>query len=460
MDLSIRARAATAIFDMATFGFNPGQKRGPDGRFIKMGGRGSAGKGGLPKGARPSEGGGAGAGGGGGTLPAATPPPPAPAAPRRMDELDRRIADNEQLINEPGEEYLADRRRADLEIQKKARATFGDPEPGETDAEHEARVFSKIKAAAAVVDDAKAAGWVSRVTHGTDISGMPFVTVEVGNPDTKETFSTTWHTRKNGTYQLFSQSTVTRVSDKGIFEGGRRYGSERTPTKLREIMAQEPAAGAPAAPANPAAATPGIGSDGQYVKPVKQVATWNGQVETRTSRHPYNYVSVVQFGGDEPVILSWHRTRAAAEKGTLTKNQRDNGSRVVAVAEVKPEQPGENASASAEAQRLDRLVKNATTMYGSDESKWPARAQQDVARLRKKRAAMSSDADVFAMPDDLADHWIHGEGAAKIRWCTEGAFERARRALREHVPAPMLDGTVANLYKRACGKWPGQDRDQ
>jgi len=69
------------------------------------------------------------------------------------------------------------------------------------------------------------------------------------------------------------------------------------------------------------------------------------------------------------------------------------------------------------------------------------------------------DADAFAMPDDLADYWIHGEGAAKVRWCTEGAFERARRALREHVPAPMLDGTVANLYKRACGKWPGQDRD-
>lgn len=61
-----RARAATAQLDLLqVFGFNPGQRRGPDGRFIKMGGRGSAGRGGLPGGSsRASEGGGAGAGGG------------------------------------------------------------------------------------------------------------------------------------------------------------------------------------------------------------------------------------------------------------------------------------------------------------------------------------------------------------------------------------------------------------
>lgn len=50
--MSLRARAAVAQLELhdITFGFNPGQKRGPDGRFIKMGGRGSAGKGGFPKG--------------------------------------------------------------------------------------------------------------------------------------------------------------------------------------------------------------------------------------------------------------------------------------------------------------------------------------------------------------------------------------------------------------------------
>lgn len=158
----------------------------------------------------------------------------------RMDQLDQQIADNEMLINEPGEEYLDERRLAELKIQRKARAAFGEPLAAESVEQHEARVFSNIKAAVAVVEDAKFAGWLTAVNHGTDSGGMPFVTVTVGNPDTHETFRTTWHTRKNGTYQLFGQSIVTRVSDEGVFASGRRYGSERTPTKLREIMAQNP----------------------------------------------------------------------------------------------------------------------------------------------------------------------------------------------------------------------------
>jgi ADP-ribosyltransferase exoenzyme len=44
MDLAVRARAAMALLDIAAMGFNPGQRRGPDGRWIKMGGKGSAGK--------------------------------------------------------------------------------------------------------------------------------------------------------------------------------------------------------------------------------------------------------------------------------------------------------------------------------------------------------------------------------------------------------------------------------
>lgn len=41
MSFELRARAALAALQV--FGFNPGQKRGPDGRWIKMGGAGSAG---------------------------------------------------------------------------------------------------------------------------------------------------------------------------------------------------------------------------------------------------------------------------------------------------------------------------------------------------------------------------------------------------------------------------------
>ena len=41
-------RARVALAKLMLFGFNPGQKRGPDGRWIKMGGRGSAGRRGTP----------------------------------------------------------------------------------------------------------------------------------------------------------------------------------------------------------------------------------------------------------------------------------------------------------------------------------------------------------------------------------------------------------------------------
>jgi len=60
------------------------------------------------------------------------------------------------------------------------------------------------------------------------------------------------------------------------------------------------------------------------------------------------------------------------------------------------------------------------------------------------------------IPDQLADYWLRGKGAARVRWCTRGSFRRARRLLRGKVPAHMLDGTVANLYHRACGRWPGR----
>jgi hypothetical protein len=65
----------------------------------------------------------------------------------------------------------------------------------------------------------------------------------------------------------------------------------------------------------------------------------------------------------------------------------------------------------------------------------------------------------FAMPEQLAEYWVHGEGAARVRWFVRGAFRRARRLLRqEGVPEHMLDGAVANLYRRATGKHPGKHR--
>jgi hypothetical protein len=59
------------------------------------------------------------------------------------------------------------------------------------------------------------------------------------------------------------------------------------------------------------------------------------------------------------------------------------------------------------------------------------------------------------MPEHLARYWTQGEGAARVRWFVRGAFRRCRRVLRsEGVPGRMLDGTCANLYHRATGRWP------
>jgi hypothetical protein len=66
---------------------------------------------------------------------------------------------------------------------------------------------------------------------------------------------------------------------------------------------------------------------------------------------------------------------------------------------------------------------------------------------------------ISRLPEQLQEYWTTGEGGAKIRWCTHGAFERARRALRKYVKNPaVLDGLVANLYHRACGVWPGKKK--
>lgn len=62
--------------------------------------------------------------------------------------------------------------------------------------------------------------------------------------------------------------------------------------------------------------------------------------------------------------------------------------------------------------------------------------------------------DEFAIPDQLADYWLHGKGAAKVRWCTRGSWRRARRLLRKYVNPAQLDGLVTNLYVRACGHGP------
>lgn len=58
----------------------------------------------------------------------------------------------------------------------------------------------------------------------------------------------------------------------------------------------------------------------------------------------------------------------------------------------------------------------------------------------------------------LRTYWTSGEGAAKIRWGTDGDFNRCRRQLAKYVPNPdYLAGTCANLHYVALGVWPGRE---
>jgi hypothetical protein len=58
----------------------------------------------------------------------------------------------------------------------------------------------------------------------------------------------------------------------------------------------------------------------------------------------------------------------------------------------------------------------------------------------------------------LRNYWVHGEGAAKIRWGVPGDFNRCRRQLGKYVNPAFLAGTCANLHKEALKVWPGRER--
>lgn len=81
--------------------------------------------------------------------------------------------------------------------------------------------------------------------------------------------------------------------------------------------------------------------------------------------------------------------------------------------------------------------------------------QLDYAEAFAQWAA--NEFDISTMPEHLQRYWTEGEGAAKVRWGVRGAFKRARRLLlKEGVPLRMVNGTVANLYRRATGRYPGR----
>jgi hypothetical protein len=58
---------------------------------------------------------------------------------------------------------------------------------------------------------------------------------------------------------------------------------------------------------------------------------------------------------------------------------------------------------------------------------------------------------------ELEEYWVRGEGAGKIRWGTEGSFDRCVKALAKHFPQDT-EGLCANLHHEATGKWPAEGK--
>lgn len=71
-------------------------------------------------------------------------------------------------------------------------------------------------------------------------------------------------------------------------------------------------------------------------------------------------------------------------------------------------------------------------------------------------SALARLAAVFAMPRQLADWYMTGEGAARIRWGTDGDLQRCHdllmREARMDVTSDEAWGACNNLHKRLFGR--------
>lgn len=56
----------------------------------------------------------------------------------------------------------------------------------------------------------------------------------------------------------------------------------------------------------------------------------------------------------------------------------------------------------------------------------------------------------------IHDYWVRGEGAAKIRWGTNGDWTRCTQQLREYISPRFLKRTCAEWHHDALGYWPGE----
>lgn len=55
----------------------------------------------------------------------------------------------------------------------------------------------------------------------------------------------------------------------------------------------------------------------------------------------------------------------------------------------------------------------------------------------------------------LMHYWSEGAGATKIRWGSDGDFDRCVVELSKYVGPGVVKGLCSNLHKRATGARPG-----
>lgn len=60
--------------------------------------------------------------------------------------------------------------------------------------------------------------------------------------------------------------------------------------------------------------------------------------------------------------------------------------------------------------------------------------------------------------EKLRQYWLHGPGAAKIRWGTPGDFTRCVRHLTKYMPG-RAEGYCQRLHHRANGYYTGDKRN-
>lgn len=78
-----------------------------------------------------------------------------------------------------------------------------------------------------------------------------------------------------------------------------------------------------------------------------------------------------------------------------------------------------------------------------------------LKRIKTQMAlATESDVNKKGGSHNLRDYWVHGAGAAKIGWGTDGSFARCVAQLGKHVKNPQ--GLCAEYHKAATGEWPAE----